>query len=158
MRIWNLMTPRVFILLTAAALMSTAIFLLLGGISHAQDGASITPSFGNGKLKLLGEGFKANENVTITVKLDSGTHTFTVTANAQGEFELVTGLDLAPGSSVELDARGDQSSGGASITSVPPNLPLPQTGAAVSSFGTVLFVGLLLLAGGIFLVARRRVA
>ncbi len=158
MRTWNLKIQRVFVLLTAVALMSVAVFLLLGGVTHAQESASITPSFGDGKLKILGEGFKANENVTITVKLNSGTHTFTVTANAQGEFELDAGLDLAPGSSVELDARGDQGSGGASITSVPPNLPLPQTGAAVSPFGTVLFVGLLLLAGGIILVARRRVS
>lgn len=157
MKSFKLETQQVFVLMAAAALMSIAIFFLLGGVTHAQEGGSITPSFGDGKLKIQGEGFKANENVTITVKLDSGTHTFNVTANAQGEFELDTGLDVPPLSSVELDARGDQGSGSASITSVPPKLPLPQTGAAMSSFGTALFVGLLLLVGGIFLFARRRV-
>ncbi len=143
--------------LLVAALMSLALFTSLGGVTHAQDvDASVTPSFGDGKLKIFGEGFKPNENVTVTVKLDSGSHTFTTTANTQGEFELETGLDVPPLSSVELDARGDQGSGSAAITSVPPALPLPQTGAAMSSFGTALFVGLLLLASGIFLAARRR--
>ncbi len=106
-------TPyRVLVLLAVATLTTLAIFLLLGGVARAQEtSAEITPSFGDGKLKVLGAGFKPNENVTITVTLDSGTHTFTVTANAQGEFELDTGLDVPPLSSVELDARGDQGSG-----------------------------------------------
>ncbi|HZQ06833.1 MAG TPA: hypothetical protein VFD70_09655 [Anaerolineae bacterium] len=131
--------------------------LLFGGhVARAQEaGASITPSFGDGKLKILGEGFKPNENVTITVKVNAGTFTLNATANAQGQFELDTGLSLAPGSSVELDARGDQGSGSASITSVPPALPLPQTGATMSSFGTAFLVGLVLLIGGFFLATRR---
>ncbi len=158
MRTFTLKTQRVFVLLTAVALVSAAIFLLLGGITHAQDGASITPSFGDGKLKILGEGFKANEKVTIAVKLDSGSHTFTATADAQGAFELDTGLQVPPLSSVELDARGDQGSGSASITSVPPAVPLPQTGGTLSPVDAAVLVGLVLLVGGILLAARRRVS
>lgn len=142
-------------LLTLAVLLMLAALVPMSGVAYAQDaGAAITPSFGDGKLKVLGAGFKPNENVTITVQIDGGTHTFTAVANPEGDFELDTGLDLAPGSSVELEARGDQGSGSASITSVPV-LPLPQTGAAMSSFGIALIVGLLLLAGGVYLAARR---
>lgn len=152
----NFKTQRTFVLLTSAAMMSIALFLLLGGVIHAQDNdASVTPSFGDGKLKILGEGFKPNENVTLTVTLDSGTHTFNVTASAQGEFELDTKLDVPPLSSVELDARGDQGSGSASITSVPPALPLPQTGVDTPPFSMAILIGLVLLIGGLFLAARR---
>lgn len=156
MKTRNFKTQRIYALLTFAALMSIALFSLLGGIIHAQDNdASVTPSFGDGKLKILGEGFKPNENVTLTVTLDSGAHTFNVTANAQGEFELDTELDVPPLSSVELGARGDQGSGSAAITSVPPALPLPQTGVDTPSFIPTILFGLVLLIGGLFLTARR---
>ncbi len=86
-------------------------FAIAGGNAHAQDAAEITPNFGNGKLTVTGMGFKPNEKVTMTVKIDSGTSTFSATANGQGSFELDTGLVVKPGSSVELDARGDQGHG-----------------------------------------------
>lgn len=148
---------RVTVFLGAIALTAVAVLSLFVQVARAQDvGASITPSFGDGKLKILGEGFKPNENVTITVKVDTGTQTFNATADAQGGFELDTGMDVPPLSSVELDARGDQGSGSASITSVPPALPLPQTGAAMPSFGIVMLVALLLVFGGGALFALRR--
>lgn len=142
-------------LLVSTAALLLAVLSLFGGVAYAQDaGTEITPSFGDGKLKVLGAGFKPNESVTITVTIDSGTHTFIASADAQGAFEVETGLDLAPGSSVELDGRGDQGSGSASITGVPV-LPLPQTGAAIPSIGIPLILGLLLLIGGIVLAVRR---
>lgn len=141
-------------LLGAAAFVALGLLLVFGSVVRAQDaGAQVTPSFGDGKLKILGAGFKANENVTITIKLDSGTSTFKATADAQGAFELNTGLDLSPGSSVQLDARGDQGSAGASITSVP-ILPLPQTGGDVGSVMPVFVLGLLLAVVGLIFVKR----
>jgi LPXTG-motif cell wall-anchored protein len=146
---------RVIAFLSKAVLGALAIVLLFAGVAHAQDvGSSITPSFGDGKLKILGEGFKPNEKVTITVKIDAGTSTFNATADAQGAFELDTGLDLAPGSSVELDARGDQGSGSASITSVPPALPLPQTGADLASWTPIFVLGILLAVAGLVFAVR----
>ena len=148
-------SSRLTVWIAAALCLALAVLSLFCGAAYAQEaGTEITPSFGDGKLKLLGAGFKPNEKVTIAVKIDSGTYTFNATADAQGAFELDTGLDLAPGSSVELDARGDQGSGGASITSVPPALPLPQTGAATSSQVMPLLAGMLLVLGGIFFLAR----
>lgn len=142
-------------LLVSTAVLLLAVSSLFGGVAYAQDaGTEITPSFGDGKLKVLGAGFKPNENVTINVTIDSGAHTFTATANAEGAFELDTGLEVAPLSSVELDARGDQGSGSASITGVPV-LPLPQTGAVIPSVGITLILGLLLLIGGLVLAVRR---
>lgn len=142
-------------LLGAGVLLAVTLGLLWSGAALAQDNAvEITPSFGDGKLKILGAGFKPNENVTIVVKIDRGTFTFNATANAQGEFQLDTGLEVPPLSSVELEARGDQGSGGASITSVPPALPLPQAGAAMYSVGVAILAGLLLLLGGVWLATR----
>lgn len=148
-------TQRPIGLLATAVLLTLAVLLMFSGTIHAQDtGTQITPSFGDGKLKILGAGFKPNEKVTLTVKIDRGTFTFDVTANGGGDFELATGLDLAVGSSVEIDARGDQGSGSASITSVPPALPLPQTGAAMPSLAMTLFVGFIVLFGGALLAMR----
>lgn len=143
------------VIFPAIALLALVFVLVLAGVAHAQENASeITPSFGDGRLKILGNRFKPNENVAITVKLDGRTAMFTTTANAQGEFQLDTGLSVRPGSSVELEARGDQGSGSAVITSVPPALPLPQTGAAMYSFGVAVLAGLLLLLGGFLLAAH----
>lgn len=139
-------------MLGAVVFVVLAVLFVFVGVTHAQSAsAEITPSFGDGKLKILGAGFKPNENVIITVKIDSGTSTFNAAANAQGAFELDTGLDLAPGSNVALDARGDQGSGGASITSVSV-LPLPQTGADVGSATPILAVGLILVLVGLVFV------
>src|SRR5581483_8461938 len=62
---------RLIILLAAGVLLAIAILWLSAAVALAQENAAeITPSFGDGKLKILGTGFKPNENVTITVKSD----------------------------------------------------------------------------------------
>lgn len=136
-----------------AFLMAALAFMLVVTGARAQEASALTPNFGNGKLSIEGAGFKPNEKITITVKLDSGASTFSVTADAQGAFNLDTGLAVQPGSSVQLDARGDQGSGAAAITSVPA-LPLPTTGASMPSFDWLLLAGLLLALAGALLLIR----
>jgi hypothetical protein len=101
--------------------------LLLARPVSAQ--GSVTPSFGTGKLILVGEGYRAGEQVHISVRSAGVSHAFTVTADARGRFRLDTGLVLPPLSSVQIEARDQQGETQATMTSVPGGLP----GAAVGA-------------------------
>jgi hypothetical protein len=95
--------------------------LLLAHPVSAQ--GSVTPSFGTGKLILVGEGYRAGEQVDISVRSAGVSHAFTVTADARGRFRLDTGLVLTPLSSLQIEARDQQGETQATMTSVPGGLP-----------------------------------
>lgn len=131
----------------------------------AEEDSGITPLFGDGKLTVTGAGFKPREKVTITAKTDGATTQLTATADAQGSFRLATGIEVKPGASVELDARGDQGTGMASIASVPLLLPrtgpatpdqLPRGGGPDLPIIPTLAISLGVLTGGLILRGARR--
>ncbi len=143
---------------------------------HARQAEGLEPSFGDGRLTITGGGFKPNERVTLSVRTGGATQQFTTTADARGRFRLETGLAVQPGSSVALEARGDQGTTQAAITSAPPGLPiapgppapapvptvspprqLPRVGEAAGDYtvGALALGGVLVAAG---LALRRRAA
>jgi hypothetical protein len=87
----------------------------------------LTPDWGAGTLTVRGAGFRPGERVTLTARVGPGPvgqeQTFSVTADAQGRFTINTGMQVPAGSSVRLEARGDQGTGMAAVTSAPA-LPL----------------------------------
>jgi hypothetical protein len=101
--------------------------LLLARPVSAQ--GSVTPSFGTGTLILVGESYRAGEQVAISVRSAGVSHAFTVTADARGRFRLDTGLVLPPLSSVQIEARDEQGDIQATMTSVPGGLPGTAVGA-----------------------------
>lgn len=105
--------------------------LLLTARPVAAQGA-VTPSFGDGKLTLVGEGYRPAERVAITVRLAGASHQFNATADSRGRFRLDTGLQVPPLSKVEIEARDEQGLTQATTTSAPA-VPggLPGGGAAV---------------------------
>jgi hypothetical protein len=103
--------------------------MLLASAPAAAQG-SVTPSFGDGKLVLIGEGYRRGERVEITIRVGGATHRFTATADGRGRFRLETGLALQPLSSVEIEARDEQGRTQATITTAPGPLPPPPTTAA----------------------------
>jgi hypothetical protein len=94
-------------------------------LAAAQEGEGITPSFGDGRLTISGGGFRAGERVSLTVQAAGTSHQFTALADAQGRFQLATDLMLRPGTSVQIEARGDQGTTVVAITSAPGSLPVP---------------------------------
>jgi len=112
---------------------------LLLGTRPASAQGSVTPSFGDGKLVLVGEGYRSGERVEITVHAAGASHSFTVAADARGRFRLDTALVVPPLSSVEIEARDEQGLTQATTTSAPggPSRPsggnLPPTGPTPSS-------------------------
>src|SRR5215212_7944064 len=123
-------------LLTGCALAVLSL-LLVAGPARAQ--GSVTPSFGDGRLILLGEGYRSGERVEITVRAAGASHPFTATADARGHFRFDTGLVVPPLSSVEIEARDEQGLTQATITSAPggpagsSSTNLPPAGPAPSS-------------------------
>ena len=100
----------------------TLLSLLL--IAHpASAQGSVTPSFGTGKLVLVGDGYRSGEHVEITIRSAGATYPFTVTAGAHGGFRLDTGLVLPPLSSLQIEARDEQGQTQATMTSAPGGLP-----------------------------------
>jgi LPXTG-motif cell wall-anchored protein len=88
----------------------------------------VTPSFGDGKLTVVGEGYRAGEQVEITVRVGGVGHQFTATADTRGRFRLETGLQVPPMSSVEIEARDEQGLTQATMTSAPGALTGPGGG------------------------------
>jgi hypothetical protein len=123
---------------TLASWALAALLTLLTTIPASARG-SVTPSFGDGRLVLVGEGYRTGERVEITVRAGGRSHQFTATADGQGRFRLDTGLQVPPFSSVEIEARDEQGLTQATITSAPgspsgsgggmPLPPAPSTGA-----------------------------
>jgi hypothetical protein len=96
---------------------------------RSQGEGGLTPLFGDGRLVVTSDGFRPGEQITLTVRVAGITHRFTTTADAQGRFRLVTGLAVQPGASIALEARGDQGTTQAAITTMPGGLPgLPGPG------------------------------
>jgi len=95
--------------------------LLLARPVSAQ--GSVTPSFGTGKLILVGEGYRSGEQVEITVRSAGVNYPFTATADPRGRFRLDTGLVLPPLSGLQIEARDEQGQTQATMTSAPGGLP-----------------------------------
>jgi hypothetical protein len=137
--------------------------LLAAGVAAAQ--GSVTPAYGDGTLTLTGEGYRPGEQIEITVRMAGSTQRFSARADVRGGFRLATGLQVAPMSRIEIEARDEQGLTQVTTTSgpgVPPGsgggmpLPtqLPRTGDA-----SVLPLGLVTLAvvsvvGGLLLCGR----
>src|SRR5207253_3005239 len=80
----------------------------------------LLPSYGDGKLAVIGSGFKPGEHVTVTARVAGTQAQFTATADAQGSFRLETDMEVPPGTGVQLQALGDQGTGMAVITEAGP--------------------------------------
>src|SRR5688572_28794387 len=92
--------------------------LLLTAESVVAQG-SVSPSFGDGKLNLAGEGYRAGERVAITVRLAGANYQFNATADSRGRFHLETGLQVPPLSKVEIEALDEQGQTQVTTTSAP---------------------------------------
>jgi hypothetical protein len=90
-----------------------------------QESEGLTPFFGDGRLTITGGGFGAGEQIMLTVQASGTRYQFATTADARGQFRLATDLTLRAGASVQIEARGDQGTTQAAITSVPGGLPTP---------------------------------
>jgi hypothetical protein len=110
------MSARKSLLLTAHLL---ALLGLLLFVQPALAQGSVTPAFGDGQLTILGEGYRAGEQVAITVRVGGQSHQFTASADGRGRFRLATGLSLPPLSAVEIEARDAQGLTQVTKTSVP---------------------------------------
>ena len=138
------------------------LLVLVGATSQAlaNEDRGITPLFDDGKLTIVGAGFNPGEQVTIVVNAGDSSTKITAIANGQGSFRLITGIEVIPGKSVELEARGDQGSEMTAVTSAPLLLPrsgpssfdrLPRTGDPVLPILTTIGIGLVALTGGLVL-------
>jgi hypothetical protein len=121
----------------SCALVALAI-LLSAGVVGAQ--GSVTPSYGDGTLTLTGEGYRPGEQVQITVRAGGSTRSFSTVADARGRFQLATGLQVAPMSRVEIEARDEQGLTQVTTTSAPGaqpgpggGMPLPAPGSGLPS-------------------------
>lgn len=113
---------RIFGPALGAALTASLLFLTP---TWSQGETGLTPSFGDGRLTVSGDGFQPGEGITLAVRVAGIRHQFTTTADARGRFRLVTGLAVQPGASVALEARGDRGTTQAAMTSAPGSLPSP---------------------------------
>lgn len=113
----------------AGCALTPFILSLVIGLALAQGAGEVIPSFGDGKLAIIGEGFRPGERVEITVRIGGSSQQFTARADARGRFRLETGLAIPPLSSVELEARDEQGLTQAVITSAPGALPGAAAGA-----------------------------
>ena len=114
------------------AIVATLLVTLVavGSVGAQED--SLVPSFGDGRLVVLGAGFRAGEVVSVTVRAEGVTSQFVAAADAQGRFRLETNLVVRPCSAVEVTARGDRGTSKAAITTAPGACAppgLPDTGA-----------------------------
>ena len=140
--------------LVALATTVAALLTMLAGagpVGAEEDG--LLPSFGDGRLVVLGAGFQPGERVRLTVSAGGTSSPFTVTADAEGRFRLETGRVVRPCAGVELTARGDQGTTRAAITAAPGSCQppgLPDTGAG-GGVGGVARLLLLTLGGTIVL-------
>lgn len=141
------------------------VMMLAVSLVRAQELGDLIPSFGDGKLQITGDGFQADESVTITVDVDGARQQLTVKADSQGRFRLPTDIPVKPGASVQLDARGDKGTTMAAITSVPllplaggsvPPGQLPRSGSPALPVVAVVAVGLSLIGSGLALGRVRR--
>ena len=140
-------------------------WLLSMGTASAEETGALDPSFGDGKLTIIGSGFKAGERVTITADVDGVSRQFTVVADARGGFQLATGLAVRPGASLMLDARGDKGTAVAVITAAPSKMPkappspsqLPRTGGLNPLVAPAVALGVALIGAGSTLLSHRQV-
>lgn len=105
----------------ASCALAALIMLLVTGVAGAQ--GLVTPSFGDGQLALVGDGYRPGERVDITVRAAGASHRFTVMADSRGRFRLDTALVIAPLSSLEIEATDEQGQTQVTITSAPGGLP-----------------------------------
>ena len=105
--------------LAIGILMAVISLALIAGPAAAQASPQVTPSFGDGRLEIIGAGFGSSERVELSVRAEGALHRFAATADAQGHFRVETGLALRPGASIAVEAIGDRGSAMAVISSGP---------------------------------------
>ncbi|HZO27168.1 MAG TPA: hypothetical protein VFH48_14400 [Chloroflexota bacterium] len=117
----------------ASCALAALAILLTTGVAGAQ--GSVTPSYGDGTLTLTGEGYRPGEQVEITVRVAGSTQPFLARADARGRFRLATGLQIAPMSRIEIEARDEQGMTQVTTTSGPGALPGPGSGMPLPAPG-----------------------
>ena len=147
----------------ASCALAVLAMLLVTAVAVAQ--GSVTPSYGDGKLTLTGEGYQPGERVEITVRVGGSSQQFSVRADGRGRFRLETGLQIAPMSRVEVEARDEHGLIQVTTTSGPgtapaseggmplPPLPteLPRTGEAPDLSAGLAGLAVILIAAGLAL-------
>lgn len=147
-----------------AGLLTLIVALLFAVAADAEEEDGLVPSFIDGRLVIVGAGFRASEQITVSVDIDGAISRFAITADEQGSFRLATGLAVGPGAGVKLEARGTQGTTKAAIASAPgQNQPpgLPKTGAGSGSAPVargllvIAVLGSTLVSAGLWLHVRR---
>ena len=125
-------------------------------VTYAQESTpSVMPTVENGKVTLVGSGFRSGETVEITIRVGGTSYSFTVTADAGGSFRLRTKIVVTPGTGLEYEGKRSDGSGFAGIAEPAPPGTMPQTGFAPFSV-TPSLVGVLALILGSSLVLLGR--
>ena len=99
--------------------------LTLLGAGEATAQGMVTPSFGDGELVVVAEGYRPGEHVELIVRTGGAAYQFAATADAHGCFRLATGLAVPPLSSIEIEARDEQGQTQATLAAGGGGLPLP---------------------------------
>jgi hypothetical protein len=151
--------------LGASCTLVALVLMLTARVAVAQ--GAVTPSYGDGRLTVDGEGYRPGEQVEMTVRVGGSTQTFSTRADARGRFRLATGLQIAPMSPIEIEARDEQGLTQVTTTSAPGappgpggGMPLPTElpragGASVPSLGLVSLAAISIV-GGLALCGRAR--
>lgn len=105
-----------------------ACLMLLGaGVATAQ--GSVSPTFGNGELVVIAEGYRPGEHVEVIARAGGTAYQFAPTADAHGCFRLETGLVIPPLSSIEIEAPDEQGGTQVTMAAGAGSLPEPSAGA-----------------------------
>ena len=125
-------------------------------VTYAQESTpSVMPTLENGKVTLVGSGFRSDETVEITIRVGGTSYSFTVTADAGGSFRLRTKIVVTPGTGLEYEGKRSDGSGFAGIAEPVPPGTMPQTGASPVSLTPILVAGMVLALGiGSMLLGR----
>jgi hypothetical protein len=135
----------------AAAVLLTALGAGVAGAHGGDNG--LVPLYADGRRVVSGEEFGPDENLDVAVQAPDGERRrFSVRADGQGHFRLVTDLPVRVGDDVRLDARGDRGSVRTTSGSVP--RPMPWDGIALARALAGALGGTVALLGGALLWSR----
>jgi hypothetical protein len=80
-------------------------------MSACASGPTLTRTYQDGKLSVSGAAFKPNEQVSVQLTVPGGQNTSLVlNADAAGAFRIDTGIDVPPGTDIQVHAQGDKGS------------------------------------------------